>query len=67
MAMQDDFMTKAPGMKFSINVRDKTKPTPRVIHALGKLDLGVSHQTTIANCFREYQMGIFGWSSAYPC
>ena len=33
--MQDDLITKAPGMTFT-DLRDKPRPTPRVIHALGR-------------------------------
>lgn len=40
MAMKDEIMTKAPGMKFVIDVsEEKKKLTPRVIHALGKTDV----------------------------
>ena len=34
-AMHDE-ISKASGMKFSIDLKDKPKATPRVIHALGK-------------------------------
>ena len=33
-AMKEDLLPKAPGMKFSIGLKDRPPP-PRVIHALG--------------------------------
>ena len=36
-AMREDILSKAPGMKFVVNLAGKKqKMTPRVIHALGK-------------------------------
>ena len=36
--MQEDLIIKAPGMTFTIGLADKPKPTPRVIHALGRFE-----------------------------
>ena len=33
--MKDELKSKAPGMRFGIDVTEKPKPMPRVIHALG--------------------------------
>ena len=35
-AMQEDIIPKAAGMRFALGDQDQSKPTPRVIHALGK-------------------------------
>ena len=61
-AMHDE-ISKASGMKFSIDLKDKPKATPRVIHALGK-KINVTCQSQILDkiqfvFFREYKMGIF--------
>ena len=34
--MQDELKSKAPGMRFGVDVTEKPRPMPRVIHALGK-------------------------------
>ena len=34
--MQEDIIPKAAGMRFALGDQDQSKPTPRVIHALGK-------------------------------
>ena len=34
--MKEDLILKAHGMTFSIGLSDEIRPTPRVIHALGK-------------------------------
>ena len=35
--MQDELKAKAPGMRFGIDVTEKPRPMPRVIHALGDI------------------------------
>lgn len=37
MVMQEDLMSKAPGMSFAFVLKNQMKATPRVIHALGNL------------------------------
>ena len=38
-AINDDILPKAYGMRYAIGIKDETRPTPRVIHALGKYTL----------------------------
>ena len=33
--IKDELRTKAPGMKFGVDITEKPKPLPTVIHALG--------------------------------
>ena len=40
--LQDE-ISKASGMKFSVDLKDKPKATPRVIHALGIKNFHVTH------------------------
>ena len=37
--MKDELLSKAPGMKFGVDVTEKPRPLPTVIHALGESSL----------------------------
>eukprot|EP00093_Oithona_nana_P009288 09288.XXX_87616_88702_1 [CDS] Oithona nana genome sequencing. len=40
--MKDELLSKAPGMKFGVDVTEKPRPLPTVIHALGNIKWGFS-------------------------
>ncbi len=71
--MKDDIMAKAPGMKFVIDINEKVRVTPRVIHALGNIKWGFSDglrpiavEKVQSKWDREhemYQLGQFGSTS----
>ena len=42
-AINDDILPKAYGMRYAIGIKDETRPTPRVIHALGKYTYTQTH------------------------
>ena len=63
--LQDE-ISKASGMKFSVDLKDKPKATPRVIHALGIEISHVTHRVHYKNDSAIRNEGQFYWPQR-PC